>query len=328
LKNDLNNDLNKAASELVAPFEATVCMAGDGRGLGYLHSTAPTTKRNGSGVFRLREDNACGVTIAFSTPLGPQQNVKILFSTGIGRVIDSFQSTHGELPTGSALQNEQNEQNGKDRLPSERRSKQECFRVWKNPNGTLEVSAIRAPKHWDTGVSCKEPQMYRFDLLVDNTDVHLWYRFDRLCKPLDGVQWEPDSGRGMFFAGSGRLQHWLAANGAPAGLGGGSRSAGGGGDADPLAECCATATAIAVPVTPVSLAASPRPLPPDVLHHTVTAALFDDALQTLADGSPDKLPADDIGEENALFGEPVEQLKMLPLMDWTPEETMLLSSLL
>lgn len=211
---------------------ATVRMSGNGQ-VGYLHATAPTPKRKGSSVLRLREDTACGVTIGFGAPLEPQMNVKIVFSTDVRREIDSFESTYDEVPTEATLK-EQNEQHGKDRLPLKSDSKEQCFRVWKNVDGTLEVSAIRSPKPWDTGrIAYEGPQMYRFDVLVDNIDVPLQYHFhrDRPCKP------RCDSGGGMFYASSLRMKKWFDDNGAPTGQGGG----------DAPARLCATAIAAVHP---------------------------------------------------------------------------------
>ena len=310
MKNDLNNELNEAAwlseldhaelppfdvsvppkleggseqvsgwvasgSELAAPHRfANICMSGNGR-VGYLHATAPTPTRKGSSVLRLREDNACGMTIDFDPPLEPHESVEILFRTDVRRKIDSFESRYDEVPTEATLK-EQNEQHGKDRLPLRSDSKEQCLRVWKNVNGTLEVSAIRAPKLWDTGRTASEgPQMYRLDVLVDNREVPLRYHFhrDRRCKP------RCDSGGGMFYAGSLRMEGWLTRFtkrfGAPTGPGSGHE---GGGDAPAR---LIVATAIAVPTSPVS---SPRSLSPD-------------------------------------------DLMMLPLVDWTPEEARSLSLL-
>ena len=352
---------------MAAPHRfANVHMSGDGR-VGYLHATAPTPTRKGSKVLRLREDTACGVTIDFSAPLEPQMKVKILFSTGVRREIDRFESTYGEILTEATLkkQNEQHGQpaanaeapapqpaaapvavqqeqhdakptagppvadivadiaaenmarihqentdaesaatvDGRDRLPLKSDSKEQCLRVWKNDDGTLEVSAIRAPKFWDTGrIACEGPQMYRFDVLVDNRDVPLQYHFQRdpLCKP------RSDSGGGMFYAGSLRMKQW---KGPPTGPGSGDE---GGGDA-PAGIC---ATAIAVPTSPASLVASPRSLSPDLF--------------ATAHGSvhPEESPID-VGEEHLVFGEPAEQLVGLPLVDWTltPEQVRVMSLL-
>ena len=308
MKNDLNNELNEETSELAAPHRfANVRMSGDGR-VGYLHATAPTPTRKGSKVLRLREDTACGVTIDFSAPLEPQMKVKILFSTDVRREIDRFESTYGEILTEATLkkQNEQHGQpatvDGRDRLPLKSDSKEQCLRVWKNDDGTLEVSAIRAPKFWDTGrIACEGPQMYRFDVLVDNRDVPLQYYFQRdpLCKP------RSDSGGGMFYAGSLRMKQWKGPHTGP-----GSGDEGGG---DAPAEIYATA--IAVPTSPASSVAS-RSLSPDLF--------------ATAHGSvhPDESPID-VGEKHLVFGEPAEQLVGLPLVDWTltPEEVRLMSLL-
>ena len=337
MKNDLNNELNEAAwlseldhaelppfdvsvppkleggseqvsgwvasgSELAAPHRfANICMSGNGR-VGYLHATAPTPTRKGSSVLRLREDNACGMTIDFDPPLEPHESVEILFRTDVRRKIDSFESRYDEVPTEATLK-EQNEQHGKDRLPLRSDSKEQCLRVWKNVNGTLEVSAIRSPKLWDTGRTASEgPQMYRLDVLVDNREVPLRYHFhrDRRCKP------RCDSGGGMFYAGSLRMKQW---KGPPTGPGSGDE---GGGDA-PAGIC---ATAIAVPTSSASLVASPRSLSPDLF--------------ATAHGSvhPDESPID-VGEEHLVFGEPAEQLVGLPLVDWTltPEQVRVMSLL-
>ena len=317
-------------------------MAGDGRRAGYLHATAPTKTKKGSDVYRLREDNACGVTIRFSAPLGPHRTVAIVFSTGDGRVIDRFDSTqYSELPTEATLSNEQTMQQDRSPLSSDRLSQQRGFRVWRNPDGTLEVSAIRArAKHWDTGRTVAgEPLMYRFDLLVDDTDVPLSYCFDRRCKHPDGEQLHPDCpGRGMFFAGSVRLTDWLVAQLVEMGFDVQAargalrdhprfqdalnflvaRAAPGGSHDATDARGGRCATALAIPATAVRPVASQRPQSTDLLEQTATAGLFDDTLTSAE--QLEMLPMTDWTS--------AEQLEMLPMADWTPDEIMLLQHLL
>ena len=295
MKNGLNNPNNAPSESLPRVIGATVCIAG-----GYLHATAPTKKKKGSDVYRLCEDNACAATIAFSAPLGPHATVKIQFSTGDGRLIDTLDpKTHDELPTKQTLENEQNTQEHRGALPSDCLSREGGFRRWKNPDGTLTVCAIASAKHWDTGrVVSGEPPMYRFDLLVEDadgpSDVHLHYCFDTTGKQLT------DSGGGIFFAGSVRLEKWLKAR-SGGGCGGGGSSCSG--------------VASAIPAAPASPPPSPRPLFTHLFTNPsteITPADFDDAPVAPGDGTVD--PAAGL--------DPFDSER--PLADWTHNELMLM----
>ena len=59
-----------------------------------------------------------------------------------------------------------------------------------------------------------------------------------------------------------------------------------------------------------------------LLEQIASAGVFDDTLPTLGDGSVGSEPLDDerLGRGSA------EQLEMLPMADWTPDEIMLLQS--
>ena len=271
-----------------------MCIAG-----GYLHATAPTKKKTGSDVYRLCEDNACAATIAFSAPLGPHATVAIQFSTGDGRVIDTLDpKTHDELPTKQTLENEQNTQEHRGALPSDCLSREGGFRRWKNPDGTLTVCAITSAKHWDTGrVVSGEPPMYRFDLLVEDadgpSDVHLHYCFDTTGKQLT------DSGGGIFYAGSVRLDKWLKA-----------RSDGCG------SSCSCVASALAIPVAPASPPASPLSTHLFTNPSTeITPADFDDAPVAPGDGTVGPAPVLDPFDSELGDWTQDELLMLLPALD-------------
>eukprot|EP01043_Picozoa_sp_COSAG02_P020716 COSAG02_NODE_1028_length_15086_cov_21.563555_1_plen_239_part_10 len=148
-------------------LQATVNMAGDGQAVGYLHATAPTKRNSANGALRLREDTACGATFTFDTPVEVQSNITVELSTGLGRTVDVIQFSFCQLPYAATLLAEQS---NAITLKSECCSHNRLLRIWKNTDETeFEVSAVRAPGHWDKGrTTYQQPLLYRFDLHVDN----------------------------------------------------------------------------------------------------------------------------------------------------------------
>eukprot|EP01043_Picozoa_sp_COSAG02_P020718 COSAG02_NODE_1028_length_15086_cov_21.563555_3_plen_235_part_00 len=154
----------------------------------------------------------CGATFTFDTPVEVQSNITVELSTGLGRTVYVIQFSFCQLLYAATLLAEQI---NAITLKSECCSHNRLLRIWKNTDETeFQVSAVRAPGHWDKGrTTYQQPLLYRFDLHVDNEAVPLRYRFDRLCTTqLNGNPRPPvvDSAfGGMFFAGSERPNLWL-----------------------------------------------------------------------------------------------------------------------
>ena len=278
-------------------------MTGDGS-VGYLHATQPTltsggkkkgSKKNSSNVYRLRQDEACGVTIDIRASLHSDTTVEIQFAevhfrdAGAPIPIDTLGPTqYGQLPTKETLQTEAD----LSPLNSDHLSRQKRFRVWKNASESgrtiLEVSAIASIsiiRNTPRTVS-GEPPLYQFDLFVAGKKVLLHYCFvDRRRAYLGGEQLPSapprrDSRRGMFFAGS-----------APA-----------------TPNMIKALKARSLPDEPPDA----RSVPDEVLDH----------------GTADLLELDLAGPfADELLGTPSEQRSMLPLVDMTPDEVSLAQSL-
>ena len=348
-------------------------MAGDGS-VGYLHGTQPTLTSGsmecGSNVYRLRQDEACGVTIDIRPPLHSDTTVEIQFAevhfrdAGAPIPIDILDPTqYGQLPTKETLETEQKMQAGLSPLNSDRLSRRDGFRIWKNASEsgrtTLEVYAIASIsiiRNTPRTVS-GEPPLYQFVLLVAGKKVLLHYCFvDRRRAYLGGEQLlsappKRDSGRGMFFAGSAPatpktldalkarsderpddlLEYLLEQD--PTALPVFDE------DELPEGEAAGCLPACAARVCPT---ASPRLLfvdePPadgtaDLLEHLLEQELAAlpacDAPRRLFVDPPsmtaEQLDAGPFADK--LLGTPSEQRSMLPLVDMTPDELSLAQSL-